>query len=42
MNAGVQVVIPARGGSTRIPGKNLLPFNGAPMIQWPIRAALEA
>ena len=42
MNAGVQVVIPARGGSTRIPGKNLLPFNGAPMIQWPIRAALDA
>jgi N-acylneuraminate cytidylyltransferase len=42
MNAGAQVVIPARGGSTRIPGKNLLPFNGAPMIQWPIRAALEA
>ena len=42
MNAGVQVVIPARGGSTRIPGKNLRTFNGAPMIQWPIRAALEA
>ena len=42
MGAGVQVVIPARGGSTRIPGKNVLSFNGAPMIQWPIRAALEA
>ena len=42
MNAGVQVVIPGRGGSIRIPGKNLLPFNGAPMIQWPIRAALDA
>ena len=42
MNDGVQVVIPARGGSTRIPGKNVLSFNGAPMIQWPIRAALEA
>lgn len=32
-------VIPARGGSKRIPGKNIRPFAGRPMIHWPIRAA---
>lgn len=33
-------VIPARGGSKRIPGKNVKPFCGKPMIAWPIQAAL--
>jgi pseudaminic acid cytidylyltransferase len=33
-------IIPARGGSQRIPRKNLKPFNGVPMIVWSIRAAL--
>lgn len=32
-------LIPARGGSKRIPRKNVRPFNGLPMIAWPIRAA---
>lgn len=32
-------VIPARGGSKRIPRKNVLPFCGRPMITWPIAAA---
>lgn len=32
-------VIPARGGSKRIPRKNVLPFHGKPMIQWTIEAA---
>lgn len=35
-------VIPARGGSKRIPRKNILPFCGRPMIAWSIRAALES
>lgn len=35
-------VILARGGSKRIPGKNIRPFNGLPMLAWPIRAALSA
>lgn len=35
-------VIPARGGSKRIPRKNIRPFFGQPMIAWPIRAALES
>jgi len=33
-------LIPARGGSKRLPGKNLLPFQGKPMIVWTIDAAL--
>lgn len=32
-------IIPARGGSKRIPRKNLRPFHGRPMIEWPIEAA---
>jgi len=35
-------VIPARGGSKRIPGKNIKPFCGKPMIGWSIEAALES
>lgn len=33
-------VIPARGGSKRLPGKNLHPVLGRPMIDWVIDAAL--
>lgn len=32
-------VIPARGGSKRIPRKNIKEFCGRPMIAWPIEAA---
>ena len=32
-------IIPARGGSKRIPRKNVRPFSGRPMIAWPIAAA---
>lgn len=35
-------VIPARGGSKRIPRKNVLPFWGKPMIAWSIEAALRS
>jgi len=35
-------VIPARGGSKRIPRKNILPFGGKPMIAWSIEAALTS
>ncbi len=35
-------VIPARGGSKRIPRKNIRPFAGQPMIAWSIRAALDS
>lgn len=33
-------IIPARGGSKRIPRKNIKPFHGQPMIAYAIRAAL--
>jgi len=33
-------VIPARGGSKRIPRKNIKPFGGLPMIAWSIRVAV--
>ena len=35
-------VIPARGGSKRIPFKNIKPFCGKPMIAWSIGAARES
>ncbi len=35
-------VIPARGGSKRVPRKNVRPFAGRPMIGWPIATALES
>jgi CMP-N,N'-diacetyllegionaminic acid synthase len=35
-------IIPARGGSRRIPRKNVLPLNGIPLLAYSIRAALGA
>ena len=35
-------VIPARGGSKRLPRKNVRPFRGQPMIAWSIQAALHS
>lgn len=35
-------VIPARGGSKRIPRKNIKLFGGLPMIAWSLRAARES
>lgn len=35
-------IIPARGGSKRIPRKNIRPFRGRPIIAYPIEAALES
>ena len=35
-------VIPARGGSKRLPRKNLLPFCGELVISYPIKAALKS
>src|SRR3546814_14392790 len=33
------LIIPARGGSKRIPRKNIRPFRGRPMLEWSIDAA---
>jgi N-acylneuraminate cytidylyltransferase len=38
----VLAIITARGGSKRIPQKNIRPFLGKPMLSYPIRAAQES
>ncbi|QDV11927.1 CMP-N,N'-diacetyllegionaminic acid synthase [Rosistilla oblonga] len=38
----ILAVIPARGGSKRIPDKNIRPFCGRPMIEYSIEAAQQA
>ena len=35
-------LIPARGGSKRIPKKNIIDFLGKPMIAWTIEAAVQS
>jgi pseudaminic acid cytidylyltransferase len=35
-------IIPARGGSKRIPGKNIKLFRGKPIIAWSIEAAMAS
>jgi CMP-N-acetylneuraminic acid synthetase len=39
--SGPVAIIPARGGSKRLPRKNVLPFLGRPIIQWTVEAARE-
>ena len=36
------VIIPARGGSKRIPKKNIRLFRGKPIIAWSIEAAIKS
>jgi CMP-N-acetylneuraminic acid synthetase len=38
----VLAIIPARGGSKRLPGKNIKLLNGKPVIAWTIQAALKS
>jgi CMP-N,N'-diacetyllegionaminic acid synthase len=38
----VLAIIPARGGSKGIPGKNLVPLCGKPLVQWSIDVAKKA
>jgi N-acylneuraminate cytidylyltransferase len=35
----VLAIIPARGGSKAIPGKNIIPFGGKPLLAWSIEQA---
>jgi len=35
-------IIPARGGSKRVPGKNILPLAGKPLIAYTLEAALKS
>lgn len=39
-NLKVLALITARGGSKRLPGKNLRPLGGKPLIAWSVEAAL--
>lgn len=38
----ILAVIPARKGSKRLPGKNLLPLAGKPLVQWSIERAFAS
>lgn len=38
----IVALIPARAGSRRIPGKNIKPLGGKPLIQWTIETALSS
>lgn len=38
----VLAIIPARGGSKGLPGKNSRPLQGVPLVAWPIKAALHS
>ena len=38
----INAIIPARRGSKRLPGKNLMSFAGKPLIQWTIEQAKES
>lgn len=38
----VLAVIPARGGSKRLPRKNIMDFNGKPLLSWTIQAGLQS
>lgn len=42
MNPVAVAIIPARGGSKRLPRKNILEIMGRPMLSYPIGAALES
>jgi CMP-N,N'-diacetyllegionaminic acid synthase len=42
MDKNILAIIPARGGSERIPGKNIIPFAGKPLLAWTVEAALNS
>ena len=42
MNKIFLAIIPARGGSKRLPRKNILDLCGKPLISWSIEAALKS
>ncbi len=42
MSGRALAIIPARGGSKRIPRKNIRPMSGMPLIYWAIKTALDS
>lgn len=41
-NKRILALIPARGGSKGLPGKNILPFDGKPLLAWSIEQARKS
>ena len=41
-NMKVLSIIPARGGSKRLPGKNTIDFLGKPLICWTVDSAIKS
>lgn len=41
-SSNIIAIIPARGGSKEIPGKNLIDLGGVPLITWTINSALSS
>ena len=41
-NKSILAIVPARGGSKRLPGKNIIQFLGKPLITWTIKSANES
>lgn len=41
-NKTILAIIPARGGSKGVPGKNIRPLGGKPLIAWTIEAAAQS
>jgi len=37
----ILAIVPARGGSKRLPGKNIVPFGGRPLLTWSIALARQ-
>lgn len=35
-------IMPSRGGSTRIPGKNVIDFHGKPIMAWPLQVLTKS
>ena len=42
MSLKVLAIIPARGGSKGLPRKNIIDFDGKPLIAWTIEASLNS
>ena len=42
MQDKVIAIIPARGGSKGLPGKNIIPLGGKPLIAWSIEVAKKS
>mgnify|MGYP006426619865 CR=1 FL=1 len=42
MTQGPVAIIPARGGSKRLPRKNIQPLLGHPLLEWPVKTALDS